>query len=80
VRLLIVKNPDSPLLKYLDAARDGQKVALIQNGVYSEKLRAQNALVLEPDARARAMASTDGLIDYGQLLDAIFEADRVLCI
>lgn len=80
MRLLIVKNPDSPLLKYVDATRDGQKIALIQNGVYSEKLRAQNALVLETDARARGMAPTDRQIDYGQLLDVILEADRVLCI
>lgn len=80
MRLLIIKNPDSPLLKYMDMERADQKIALIQNGVYSEELRAQNALILEDDARARKTGAPGGTIDYGMLLDAIFEADRAICI
>jgi len=78
MRLLIIRNPQSPLLHQLDLDRKDQKIVLVQNGVYAEELRNKGAAVLDEDARARKMESAN-TVNYGQLLDAVLAADRTIC-
>lgn len=77
-RLLIIRNPDSPLLDYLDLDRADQEIFLLQNAVYSEKLK--NAKILDKDARARKMESSGKLADYGDIVDAIFASDATFVL
>ncbi len=76
--LVIIRNPDSAALAYLDLARNDAKVVLMQNAVYNEALR-QHALCLEEDLAARGISGAKG-IGYGALVDEIFAADKVICI
>jgi sulfur transfer complex TusBCD TusB component (DsrH family) len=81
VRLLIVRNPQSPLLEYLDTGAENIKVVLVQNGVYSDELRSNGALSLDNDVRARKLdVANDNRINYDELLDAVFQADNVLVV
>jgi len=79
-RLLIIRNPDSPLLDYLDLDRADQEIFLMQNAVYSEKLKSKNAKILDEDARAGKMETSGKLADYGDIVDAIFAADSVFVL
>jgi hypothetical protein len=79
-RLLIIRNPDSPLLDYLDLKRENQEIFLIQNAVFSEKLREGNAKTLDDDARARKIEADAKSVDYDAMLDAIFSNDIVICV
>ncbi len=79
--LLIVRDARSPVLDYADLDSSNVEIVLIQNGVYSEQLRAKNALSLQGDAKARKLAlPPDKLTDFDGLLDAIFRADNVLVV
>lgn len=81
MRLLIVRNPQSPLLEYLDTGAENIKVVLVQNGVYSDELRSNGALSLDNDVRARKLdVANDNRINYDELLDAVFQADNVLVV
>lgn len=79
-RLLIIRNPDSPLLDYLDLDRADQEIFLMQNAVYSKKLRGKKVKLLDEDARARKMEANGKLADYGNIVDAIFAADGVFVL
>ena len=79
-RLLIIRNPDSPLLDYLDLKREGQEIFLIQNAVFSEKLREGDVKILEDDARARKIETGGKAVDYDAMLDSIFSNDLVICV
>ena len=79
-RLLIIRNPDSPLLDYLDLSRENQEIFLAQNSVFSEKLREGDVKLLTYDARAAKIDAPGKLADYDTMLDAIFTADLVICI
>lgn len=76
MRLLIVRNPDSPLLPHLLGA-EGQKVVLIQSAVYDENLR-QKGTALDTDALARGINAP--AITASELVDEIFKAEKVFCI
>jgi hypothetical protein len=81
MRLLIVRNPQSPLLEYFDTGAENIKVVLVQNGVYSDELRSKGALSLDSDARARKLdVASDKRVNYDELLDAVFQADNVLVV
>ena len=79
-RLLIIRNPDSPLLGYLDLSRKNQEIFLTQNAVFSEKLREGDVKLLADDARAAKIDAPGKLADYETMLDAVFTADLVICI
>jgi hypothetical protein len=79
-RTLIIRNPDSPLLGYLDLNRENQEIFLVQNAVFSEELRKGKVTLLDEDARARKIDAPGKLADYNAMLDAIFDADLVLCV
>ncbi len=79
-RLLIIRNPDSPLLDYLELDRADQEIFLMQNAVYSEKLRGKKVKLLDEDARSRKMEASAKLADYGDIVDAIFTADKVFVL
>jgi len=79
-RTLIIRNPDSPLLDYLDLKRENQELFLIQNALFSEKLREGNVKMLDEDARARKIEAGGKSADYDALLDAIFSNDLVICV
>jgi len=86
-RTIIIRNPDSPLLDYLDLKRENQNVFLIQNAVFSEKLRQGDVKLLDEDARARKIDAGGSpgerqitTVDYDAMLDAIFSNDVVICI
>lgn len=79
-RLLIIRNPDSPLLDYLDLNKADQEILLLQNAVYSENLKGKNTKILEEDARARKMEASGKLADYGDIVDAIFASDVTLVL
>ncbi len=79
-RMLIIRNPDSPLLDYLDFSRENQEIFLAQNAVFSEKLREGNVKLLKDDARAAKIDTPGKLADYDTMLDAVFTADLVICI
>ena len=79
-RLLIIRNPDSPLLGYLDLSRKNQEIFLTQNAVFSEKLREGDVKLLADDARAAKIDVPGKLADYETMLDAVFTADLVICI
>lgn len=86
-RTLIIRNPDSPLLDYLDLERENQNVFLIQNAVFSKKLRQGDVKLLDEDARARKIEAGGSLgeqqittVDYDTMLDAIFSNDLVICV
>ncbi|MBI3581780.1 MAG: hypothetical protein HY098_06860 [Nitrospinae bacterium] len=81
MRLLIVRNAHSPVLDYADLDAPNVEIVLVQNGVYSERLRAKNALSLQVDAKARKLdLPPDKLTDFDGLLEAIFLADNVLVV
>ncbi|MFQ5432438.1 MAG: hypothetical protein ACE5EN_08035 [Nitrospinota bacterium] len=79
-RLLIIRNPESPLLDYLDLRRENQEIFLIQNALYSGKLREGDVKMLDEDARARKIEAGGKSADYDALLDAVFTNDLVICI
>ena len=79
-RLLIIRNPDSPLLDYLDLKRENQELFLIQNALFSEKLREGNVKMLDEDARTRKIEAGAKSADYDALLDSIFSNDLVICV
>jgi len=79
-RLLIIRDPGSRLLDYLNLDRDDQEIVLIQNAVYSERLRQKNASLLEEDVKARNIDTDGKTVDYDKLVDAIFSAQRVICV
>ncbi len=79
-RLLIIRNPDSPLLDYLDLKRENQEIFLIQNAVFSKKLREGNVKILGDDASARKIETGGKTVDYDAMLDAIFSNDLVICV
>ena len=79
-RLLIIRNPESPLLDYIDLKRENQEIFLIQNAVFSEKLREGNVKILDDDTRARKIEAGGKTVDYDALLDSIFANDVVICV
>lgn len=81
MRLLIVRDPRSPLLERLDLDAKNLNIVLVQNGVYSEQLRAKGARSLDVDLRARKLDATDAeRVGYDELLDAVFQSDNVLVV
>ena len=79
-RLLIIKNPDSPLLDYLDLKRENQEIFLIQNAVFSKELREGNVKILGGDASARKVDAGAKSADYDAMLDAVLANDVVICV
>ena len=79
-RLLIIRNPDSPLLDYLDLKRENQEIFLIQNAVFSKKLREGNVKILADEASARKIEAGEKSADYDAMLDSIFSNDLVICV
>ena len=49
------------MLDYLDLERENQEVFLIQNAVFSEKLREGDVKLLDEDARARKIEAGGSL-------------------
>ena len=78
--MLIIRNPDSPLLDYLDLSRKNQEIFLTQNSVFSEDLRKGDIKLLKDDARAAKIDAPGKLADYDTMLDSVFTADLVICI
>lgn len=79
--LFIVRNPDSPLLKYIDIKRENNETLLIQNAVYSEELRKTGKVkILKEDAALRKIKAENQVVDYDEMLDMIFSNDKVVCI
>ena len=79
--LFIIRNPNSPLLKYIDMEKDNHETILIHNAVYSEELRKINKVkILKEDAELRKIKEGNQVIDYDEMLDIIFSADKVVCI
>ncbi len=78
-RLLIVRDPESPLLKHINLDKNDYEIVLIQDGVHSEELRAKNAKTLDVDAKARKVVS-ENVVTYDEIVEKIFEADKAFCI
>lgn len=79
--LFIVRNPDSPLLKYIDIKGENNETLLIQNAVYSEDLRkTEKVKVLKEDAEQRNINVENQVIDYDEMLEMIFSNDKVICL
>lgn len=79
-RLLIVRNPDSPLLEYLNLEGKEQEIILVQNGVFSSKLREKGANILENDAKARKIGYNTNWVNYEKMLDSILSAEQIILI
>ncbi len=78
-RLLIVRDPESPLLRHINLDKNDYEIVLIQNAVNSEELRAKNAKTLDVDANARKVVS-ESATTYDEIIEKIFEADKAICI
>lgn len=78
--LFIIRNPDSPLLKYINFEKENYMVVLIQNAVYSDELRKKKVKILKEDAELSKINAGNQVIDYNELLNLIFSNDKVVCI
>lgn len=79
--LFIIRNPDSPLLKYIDIKKENHEVMLIHNAVYSEELRKTNKVkILKEDAELRKIDAENQAIGYDEMLKMIFSNDKVVCV
>ncbi len=79
-RLLLVRNPDSPALEYIDTNREKQEIVLLQNGVFSSNLMEKGAKLLENDVKARKIEENENLINYDELLDLIVWSNQIITI
>jgi|TARA_B100000315_G_scaffold246469_1_gene273804 sulfur transfer complex TusBCD TusB component (DsrH family) len=78
--LFIIRNPDSPLLKYIDFAKENYEAVLIHNAVYSEELRKINTVkILKEDADLRKIKAENQVVDYNEMVKMIFSSDKVIC-
>ncbi len=79
--LFIIRNPDSPLLKYFDIKKENHEAILIQNAVCLEKLRKIDKVkVLKEDADLCKINTENQAIDYKEMLNIIFSTDKVVCV
>lgn len=65
------------LLPSSPASGGGLSVVLVQDGVRHQKLSVSPAFVLGEDAASRQVTSPFPSISYRELLEKIFEADKV---
>jgi len=78
-RLVIIRNPESSLFGELNLSREGQKVVLTQNGLFSPNIDKNNCFFLENEAITGNTISGKA-ISYDALLDAIIDADQLVTI
>jgi sulfur relay protein TusB/DsrH len=81
--LHIIRNSDDPLARrMIDQLADGaeQTLLLIQDGVYMRPQGAgeQRVLACADDVRARGVETDAELVEYGRIVDMVFEYDKVI--
>lgn len=72
-----MRDADSPLLEYLDLDKKDQQIILMQKAVDSEKFKGRNVLLLETGEKAETNRKP---INYDEAIDAIFSADKIICV
>lgn len=79
--LFIIRNPDSPLLRYIDIEKENYEAILIQNAVCSEELRKIGKIkILKEDAELHNITENSRLINYNEVLNLIFPSDKIVCV